>query len=90
VEDIPAAALRLGILESRLGEHEKAELTLKRAVELNGGNPRARAEAYLALARTALARGDRRGARGYATVVTALFDDERLCSEARKILESAE
>lgn len=89
VEDIAAAALRLGKLEAGAGEYDSAERTLKRAVELNGADARARAEAYVALARTALARGDKHAARGYATVVTALFDDEELCSAAKKILESA-
>lgn len=89
VEDLASAALRLGVLELRSGELDAAERTLKRAVELNGADSRARAEAYVALARTSLAKGDKRAATGYATVVSALFDDERLCAEAKKILESA-
>ena len=56
---------------------------------MNGADSRARAEAYVALARTSLAKGDKRAATGYATVVSALFDDERLCAEAKKILEIA-
>jgi tetratricopeptide (TPR) repeat protein len=87
VEDLAAAALRLGKLESRSGEYDAAEATLKKAVELNGSDTRARAEAYVALAKTALAKGDKRAARGYATVVTALFDDRELCAEAAEILE---
>lgn len=87
VEDLAAAALRLGKLESRSGEYDAAEATLKKAVELNSTDTRARAEAYVALAETALAKGDKRAARGYATVVTALFDDKELCAEAGKILE---
>ncbi|MBR2982879.1 MAG: tetratricopeptide repeat protein [Kiritimatiellae bacterium] len=89
VEDLASAALRLGLLEFRGGEYDAAQRSLKRAVELNGADPRARAEAYLALAKTCFAKGDRKAARGYATVVTALFDDSRLCAEAEKILESA-
>jgi tetratricopeptide (TPR) repeat protein len=87
VEDVADAALRLGKLELKGGEYEKAEKTLKKAVELNSSDTRRRAEAYVALAQTALAKGDKKAARGYATVVTALFDDEEFCAEAGKILE---
>jgi tetratricopeptide (TPR) repeat protein len=86
-EDIAASSLRLGLLEMRTEQYEAAEKTLKRSIELNSSNARARAEAYVALARASLAKGDRRAARGYATVVTALFDDPTLCDEAKKILE---
>jgi tetratricopeptide (TPR) repeat protein len=86
-EDIASSSLRLGLLEMRTEQYEAAEKTLKRSIELNSSNARARAEAYVALARASLAKGDRRAARGYATVVTALFDDSTLCDEAKKILE---
>ena len=74
-------------LES-VGEHDKADASLRRAVELNSASPRARAEAYVALAKNAEARGDVETARKYATVVTSLFADEELCAEANKILNA--
>ena len=86
VADLAPAALSLGRLEAGLGEHEKADATLRRAVELNSASPRTRAEAYVALARNSEARGDVESARKYATVVAALFADEELCAEAKKIL----
>ena len=87
IADLPPAALALGKLESRAGEHDKADATLRRAVELNADSPRARAEAYVMLAKNAAAKGDVETARKYATVVTALFSDEELCAEAKKILD---
>ena len=87
IADLSPAALALGKLESRAGEHDKADATLRRAVELNADSPRARAEAYVALAKNAAAKGDVETARKYATVVTALFADEELCAEAKKILD---
>lgn len=86
VEDLALAVLRLGVLESRAGEWDAAEATLKRAVELNAADARARAEAYLALATNCVGKKDFKGARGYATVVTSLFDDKAICGEAEKIL----
>ena len=88
VADLAPAALALGKLESRAGEHDAADATLCRAVELNAASPRARAEAYVALARNAEAKGDVETARKYATVVTALFADAELCAEAKKILDA--
>ena len=88
VADLAPAALALGKLEAGLGEHDKADATLRRAVELNSASPRARAEAYVALARNSEARGDVESAKKYATVVTALFADEELCAEAKKILDA--
>ena len=81
------AALQLGQLECRSGEYDKAEKTLKLAVTLNEKNVRARAQAYLALARTSEGKGDIRNARAYATLVTALFDDPELCAEAERLLK---
>lgn len=81
------ALVTLGTLESRAGEHDTAEATLKRAVEANPTDNRARAMAYLALARNAKAKGDAEASRGYATVVTALFDDEQLTAEAKELLK---
>ena len=86
IADLAPAALSLGKLELGLGEHDKADATLRRAIELNSESPRARAEAYVALAKNAAAKGDTETARKYATVVTALFVDEELCAEAKKIL----
>lgn len=86
VADLAKASLALGKLELQAGEHERADKTLRRAVELNAESPRARAEAYVALAKNAAASGDAAGARRYATVVTSLFADKELCAEAEKIL----
>ena len=86
-EDLAVATLHLGILETRVGEHAAAAATLDRAVKLAANDPRRRAEAYLALARNSAANGDAKGAQGYATVVTALFDDKELCAEAEKIIK---
>ena len=86
-EEMSAAALCLGRLEFRAGEREAADRTLKKAIELNSSNARARAEAYLLLADNAGAQGDWKSACAYATVVTSLFDDADLCAAAKKILE---
>ena len=86
-EEMSAAALCLGRLEFRAGEREAADRTLKKAIELNAADARARAEAYLLLAKNAGAQGDWKSACAYATVVTSLFDDAALCAEAKKILE---
>lgn len=88
-ESAAAAALALGKLECRAGEHAAAEETLKAAVTLNAGHPTARGEAYLALAQNALAKGDVRGARGYATVVTTLFSDPALVAAAEQVLKES-
>lgn len=84
--EIAEASFRLGSLEYRAGEHDNADATLKQAVALNGDNPRLRAEAYLLLAKNAVAKGDGETAKAYATVVTSLFDDAAIIAEARKIL----
>ncbi|MBR3221897.1 MAG: tetratricopeptide repeat protein [Kiritimatiellae bacterium] len=80
------AALRLGKLEFRAGEFAAAENTLKKAIALNASNARARAEAYVTLAKNAEQGGDVQSACAYATVVVSLFDDEALCAEAKRIL----
>lgn len=82
-----AAALALGRLESRAGEFDAADRTLKRAVALNSADAAARGAAYLALAENAEAKGDAKSAVAYATVVTSLFDDAALVGAAKKILE---
>lgn len=82
------ASLQLGKLEFRVGEFARAEETLKKAVALNSANSRARAEAYVTLAKSAGARGDWPTAVAYATVVTSLFDDAELVAEAKRIVEA--
>ncbi len=86
--DLPPAALALGRLEMRAGEHDRAGATLVRAVELCSDSPRMRAEAYLELAKNAEAKGDFATARKYATVVATLFADVELCADAKKILDA--
>ena len=86
-EAAAGAALALGRLEFRAGELDKADATLKKAIELNAANARVRAEAYVLLAKNAGAKGDWKSAVAYATVVASLFDDEKLCAEAKKIIE---
>ena len=87
-ESAASAALALGRLESRAGEHAAAKATLEKAVTLNAAHPAARGAAYLALAENARAAGDGKAARGYATVVTTLFADPALVAAAEKILKS--
>ena len=87
-DEAAVAALRLGRLEFRAGERDRAEATLKTAIALNSANARARAEAYLTLAENAEAKGDARTAVAYATVVTSLFDDAAFTAAARKIIDA--
>lgn len=87
-ESAASASLRLGRLESRAGEFDRAEQSLKNAIALNSENARVRAEAYLLLAQNAGMKGDWKTAVAYATVVTSLFDDAGLCAEAKKIIEA--
>ena len=87
-EACAAAALALGKLEFRAGEFDRADLTLKKAIELNAANARVRAEAYVTLAKNAGAKGDWKSAVAYATVVTSLFEDAEFCAEAQKIIEA--
>ena len=87
-EAASTAALRLGKLEHRAGEFERADATLKKAIALNASDScvHARAEAYLTLAKNAEQRGDVQSACSYASVVVSLFDDKDLCGEAKRIL----
>ena len=85
-EALASAALALGKLEFRAGEFEKADATLKRAVALNSADAKARAEAYLTLAKNAEGKGDAKSAVAYATVVQSLFDDAAAIAEAKKIV----
>ena len=87
-ETASAAALALGKLEFRAGEFDRADLTLKKAIELNAASARSRAEAYVTLAQNAGAKGDWKSAVAYATVVTSLFGDAGLCAEAQKIIDA--
>ena len=80
------ASLRLGRLEFRAGEFDKADVTLKKAIALNASDAAARAEAYVTLAKNAEQKGDVQSACAYATVVVSLFDDKDLCEEAKRIL----
>ena len=81
-----AAALSLGKLEFRAGEFDRADLSLKKAIELNAANARARAEAFVTLAKNAGAKGDWKSAVAYASVVMSLFDDAELRAEAQRII----
>ena len=85
-EALATAVLRLGKLEFRAGEFDRADVTLKKAIALNASDARARAEAYVTLAKNAEGKGDAKSAVAYATVVMSLFDDEALCAEAKKII----
>ena len=88
VADAAPAALRLGTLETRSGEWDNAEKTLRKAVSLSKDDPALRGTAYLALARNSEAKGDLRQACAYATVVVTLYSDSELCAAARKILDA--
>ena len=85
-ESLAAATLRLGKLEFRAGEFDKADITLKKSLSLNAADARARAEAYVTLAKNSEGGGDAKSAVAYATAVVSLFDDEEMCAEARRIL----
>ena len=86
-ESAACAALALGRLEARKGEYGQARKTLGEAVALNAGNNARRLAAYLELARVCAASGSVREARGYATVVLALFADKAAAQEAQEILD---
>ena len=85
-ESAAPASLALGRLEFRAGELDAAEATLKKSIALNSNDARARAEAYLTLAKVACAKSDWPTARSYATVVLSLFDEAVFAAEAQKIL----
>ena len=86
-EDLAGAALALGILESRAGNHVEADRILKECVALSRSDASRRAQAYRWLARNCVAMTDYHGACAYATVILTLFDDKELADEARKILD---
>ncbi|MBP5285004.1 MAG: tetratricopeptide repeat protein [Kiritimatiellae bacterium] len=85
-EDLPGAALSLGVLEYQSGEFDAAEKTLRRAVDLNASSPAARELAYVNLAKTCEAKGNAKDAVAYATVVVSLFPESELTAEAAKII----
>lgn len=85
---VPHVSLVLGQYLVREGNNvADAEAVLKNAVELNSKDPEARAQAYIALARAALLRGDEESAKGYATVVETLFEGTEAVLEAKEILK---
>ena len=86
-EAAAAASVKLGGYLLRDGRPRDAEAAYKRAVELNASNDGARAAAYLGLAKTAMARDDVDSARGYATVVTTLFEKTASAAEAKEMLK---
>ena len=85
-EDMASASLRLGLLESRAGELDNSDKSLKTAISLNQSRPAVRAEAYETLAENAGRRGDWKSARAYATVVVSLFGDGEPVERAKKLL----
>lgn len=87
-DDAADVSLALGILESKAGDFDKADSTLREAVTLNAEDAAKREKAYLWLAKTALARGESQQAQGYATLVVTLFDKDEIVDEAQKILDS--
>ena len=89
-EELSSAVLHLGRLESRAGETDRSDASLKKAIALNSDNPAARAEAYVLLARNAGSRGDWKTACSYATVVTSLFSEGESVKEAKRILAAHE
>ena len=86
-EVVAPVSLKLGLHLVREGNAADAEQVLKRAVELNARDPEARASAYVGLARAALLKGDAESAKGYATVVTTLFENTKAAAEAKEMLK---
>jgi len=89
-EALGKVAVKLGWLRSKYGDHAGAEAILKRAVALNAKDNGTRAEAYLALATNALAKGDKESAKGYATVVVTLFENTPQAKGAAGLLKTLE
>ena len=87
-EVVAPSALKLGLFLVRDGEPVEAEAVLKKAVELNKANNAARAAAYLGLAKAALLRDDAETAKGYATVISTLFENTPSAAEAKEILKN--
>ena len=86
-EAASAASVKLGGYLLRDGRPKEAEEAYKRAVELNAKDDEARAAAYLGLAKVAKSRDDDEGVRGYATVVTTLFERTSSAAEAKEMLK---
>lgn len=87
-EDAADISLALGILESKAGNYDMADASLREAVSLNANDTAKRESAYLWLAKTAKARGEFDEAEGYATLVVTLFDQDEAVREAQKLLDS--
>lgn len=85
-EVLSHVSLRHGLYLVRTEQPAEAEKTLKRAVELNAGDAEARASAYLGLAQAAKQRGDTETAKGYATVITTLFEGSNAAKSAEEFL----
>lgn len=84
---LPAVTLKYGLYLLAAGEPDAADAQLRQAVKLNGKNAEARASAYLGLAKAAQTRGKAKEAKGYATVVTTLFEKTASAPEAEKMLK---
>ena len=89
-ELMPITALKQGEYLSAIGKYEAAEKALKRAVEISVQDNNLRARAYLGLAKNAIARKKSEEAKGYATIVTELFDNTESAKEARNMLQEME
>lgn len=87
-DDLPAAALALGALETKAGAYAEAEQTLGEAIRLTAKDPAARVKAYVWLARASAGAGHIEDARRSATFVTTLFDDPVAAAEAEEILKA--
>ena len=86
-EAAASAAVKLGGYLLRDGRLREAETAYKRAVELNASDDEARAAAYLGLAKVARAKDDDDAARGYATVVSTLFEKSASAAEAKEMMK---
>ena len=82
-----SASVKLGGYLLRDGRPKEAEAAYKQAIKLNAANDEARAAAYLGLAKSAKARDDDEAMRGYATVVSTLFENSAFAAEAREMLK---
>lgn len=86
-DPVQHVSLAYGQYLVREGNAADAEKVLKKAVEFNSKDPEMRAAAYLGLARAAQLKGDDESAKGYATVLTTLFESTKAAEEAKEILQ---